>query len=307
MIFVKIRRIFKAGFVNFWRNGWVSLATVLIMIITLFSIGSIIFARAILLSTLDELQDKVDISVYFKVEAGEDDILALKNSLFKLSEVKNVEYVSREQALNDFIERHKENALITQSLEELNENPLGAALNIKAKETSQYATIAKFLEDKLKVEGAASSIDKVNYRQNKLVIERLSGILDSSKRIGFAVSLILIIISILVTFNTIRLAIYSSRDEIGVMRLVGASNKFVSGPFMVEGLMYGVIAGVITLVIFYPLTLWLGPLTESFFSGINLYDYYLSNFVQIFFILIMTGVILGTISSTIAIRRYLRV
>ncbi len=306
MITTKIKRVLKAGFVNFWRNGWVSLATVLIMAMTLFTIGSIIFSRALILSTLDELQNKVDISVYFKTDAPESDILLLKNSLLKLSEVKNVEYVSREQELKNFKERHKDNALITQSLEELGSNPLGAALNIKAKNTSQYASIAKFLEDALKMEGVGSIIDKINYRQNKVIIERLSKILDSSKKIGFSISLILIIISVLVVFNTISMAIYTSRDEIGVMRLVGASNRFISGPFVVEGLLYGIIATVITMIVFYPLTMWLGPMTESFFGRINIYDYYISNFAQIFFIILSVGVGLGVISSLIAVRRYLR-
>ncbi len=291
---------------NFWRNGWVSLATVLIMVMTLFTIGSIIFSRALILSTLDELQNKVDISVYFKTDAAESDIFLLKNSLLKLSEVKDVEYVSREQELKDFKERHKDNALITQSLEELGSNPLGAALNIKAKNTSQYASIAKFLEDALKMEGVGSIIDKISYRQNKMIIERLSRILDSSKKIGFAISLILIIISILVVFNTIRMAIYTSKDEISVMRLVGASNRFISGPFVVEGLLYGIIATVITMLVFYPLTMWLGPMTESFFGTINIYDYYISNFAQIFFIILSVGVGLGVVSSLIAVRRYLK-
>lgn len=303
----KLKRVIKAGFMNFWRNGWVSLATVLIMLVTLFTVGSLIFARAIMMSTLDELQNKVDISVYFKTDAQEQDILIMRDSLTKLNEVKSVEYISREQALEEFKERHKDNALITQSLEELGENPLGAAVNIRAKETSQYASIAKFIEDSLKMEGVSSIIDKVNYSQNKLVIERLSKILDSSKRIGFIISIILVIISILVVFNTIRLAIYTSREEIGVMRLVGASNKFISGPFIVEGLMYGIIAGVLAAIVFYPLTMWLGPMTESFFSGINLYDYYLANFAQIFGILLFSGIALGMISSLIAVRRYLKV
>ena len=307
MMITKLKRVIKAGFMNFWRNGWVSLATVLIMLVTLFTVGSLIFARAIMMSTLDELQNKVDISVYFKTDAQEQDILIMRDSLTKLNEVKSVEYISREQALEEFKERHKDNALITQSLEELGENPLGAAVNIRAKETSQYASIAKFIEDSLKMEGVSSIIDKVNYSQNKLVIERLSKILDSSKRIGFIISIILVIISILVVFNTIRLAIYTSREEIGVMRLVGASNKFISGPFIVEGLMYGIIAGVLAAIVFYPLTMWLGPMTESFFSGINLYDYYLANFAQIFGILLFSGIALGMISSLIAVRRYLKV
>lgn len=306
MIWINVKRVLRAGFINFWRNGWISLATILIMVITLFSIGSLFFARAILGTILSQIQDKVDISIYFKIDAPEENILGLKDSISKLAEVKSVEYISAEKALEDFKERHRDNALITQSLEEIGENPLGAILNVKAQETSQYETIAKFLEAESN-SPAGADIDKINYFQNKTVIDRLSKILDSAKNLGGILSLILIIISVIITFNTVRLAIYISREEIGVMRLVGASGRFVSGPFIVEGIIYGVISAVITVVLFYPLVLWLGPVTESFFSGINLFHYYISNFGQLFLILLLTGIILGSLSSFIAVRRYLKI
>lgn len=305
MIWVNVKRITKAGFVNFWRNGWVSLATVLVVIITLFVIGSLIFSRSILSSTITQLQEKVDISIYFKVDTYEENILALKGTIESKDEVKSVEYITREQALENFLERHKDNALITQSLQELGDNPLGAVLNVKAKDPSNYESIANFLNSNL--ESQSSIIDKVNYFQNKSVIDRLVKITDSAKKLGYSLSLVLIIISILVTFNTIRLAIYTARDEISVMRLVGAGNKFISGPFIIEGIMYGVISSIITITLFYPITIWLGPSTENFFGGFNIFEYYISNFFQIFFILLVTGVAISTISSLIAVRRYLKV
>jgi cell division transport system permease protein len=306
MMWIKAKRIIKAGFINFWRNGWVSLATVLIMVVTLFTIGSLIFSRAILGSMVAQIQDKMDISVYFKTDSQEQDIIAFKDKISKLGEVKSVEYISAEQVLNNFKERHKENAMITQSLEELGANPLGATLNIKAKESSQYEAVAKFLDAESQAP-TGSIIDKINYFQNKKIIDRLTKIIDSAKNLGSILSIILVIISIIVTFNTIRLAIYISREEIGVMRLVGASGRFVSGPFIVEGIMYGVISSIITMVLFYPLTIWLGPMTESFFSGVNLFKYYISNFGQIFLLLLFIGAALGAISSFIAVRRYLKV
>ena len=307
MFWTKVKRVTKAGIVNFLRNGWVSLATVLVLIVALFTIGSLIFARAILTTALDQLQDKVDVSVYFKTNAGEADILAVKDKLEKLGEVKAVEYVSREQSLSNFIERHKDNALIVQSLSEIGDNPLGAVLNVKAKETSQYESIANFLGSSSELVGENSIIDKINYHQNKVVIEKLTKIFDSARNLGASISFILIIISVLVTFNTIRLAIYTAREEIGVMRLVGASERFVSGPFVIEGVLMGAVASVIAMVIFYPFTLWLGPATESFLSEINIYHYYLSNFFEIFAILLFVGVGLGVVSSLIAVRRYLKV
>ena len=302
MILVKLRRLIRTGFINFWRNGWVSLATILVMVITLFVIGSLILGNALVSSTLSQLQDKVDITVYFKGDAKEDDIIALKENLMKLNEVKDVSYVSAADALSAFKQRHSDNALITQSLDELGDNPLGASLNIKAKDPSQYESISRFLEA-----SAISSIDKINYNQNKTVIDRLASILNAARNAGFGIILVLSIIAVLVAFNTIRLAIFTSRDEITVMKLVGASSHYVRGPFIIEGLMHGLVAAFFAMAIFYPLTLWLGPLTEQFFGGINIFAYYISNFFQLFAVLLVVGCGLGALSSFIAVRRYLKV
>ena len=277
------------------------MATILIMVITLFSIGSLVFGKAILLTVLDQLQDKVDITVYFKIDAEESDITFLQESLSDLSEVKNVMYVSKEDALKSFQERHAENTLIIQSLEELGANPLGSSLNIKAKDPSQYESIARFLEASV-----FSTVDKINYRQNKTIIDRLSAILQTSKNLGTGISILLALIAVLVTFNTIRLAIYTNREEIKIMRLVGASDRYVRSPFVVGGILYGLISSTVTVILFYPLTFWLGPLSERFFGGINLFYYYLSNFFQMFFILLAVGVLLGVFSSWVATRRYLK-
>lgn len=291
---------------NFWRNSWVSLAAVLVMVITLFTIGSLIFSRAVLGSVLSHVQNRIDISVYFKTDVEEQDILALKDLVSKLDEIKSVEYVSAEEALASFREKHKDNALINQSLEEIGGNPLGAALNIGAKEISQYESIAKFLDAQNNT-SADSIIDKINYFQNKKIIDRLSLIFYLIRNIGLVISLVLIGVSVLVTFNTIRLAIYSAREEVEIMRLVGASNKLVSGPFIVEGVMYGLISVAVTMVLFYPFTLWIGSKVGRFFGDLNVFEYYISNFGQIFLALLVTGTVLGAVSSFIAVRRYLKV
>jgi cell division transport system permease protein len=308
MLWIDIKRIVRSGFVDFWRNGFVSFAAVLVMTVTLFVLGAIIFIGATLETSLNTLRDKVDVNVYFVTTAAEDEILALKASIEQLPEVKRVEYISREEALARFEERHKNDQLTLQALEELGENPLGASLNIKATETAQYEGIAEFLQGNNALgTGGQTIIDKVNYLQNKTAIDKLGGIINASERFGFSVMLILAIASILITFNTIRLAIYTARDEISVMRLVGASNFYIRGPFVFEGVMYGVISAFITLLFFYPLTYWLGPVTESFFGGIQLFSYYLDNFASIFALILGTGIVLGGASSFLAVKRYLKV
>lgn len=308
MLWTSTKRIIKSGFVNFWRNGVVSLAGILVMTITLFVIGSIIFLGAILNTSLEQIKNKVDINVYFTTVAPEEEILSLKKSIESLSEVSFVSYVTRDEAIANFRERHKNDYLTLQALDELGENPLGASLSIKAKEPSQYESITKFLESKEAVSANGKKIiDKINYYQNKIAIDKLTKIIDSAKKIGLAITIVLIAISIIITFNTIRLAIYTAREEISVMRLVGGGNAYIRGPFLVEGTMYGVISSIITIVLFYPVTLWLGQTTENFFGGINLFEYYLSNFWQLLAIILLSGIALGVVSSFLAVRRYLDV
>lgn len=302
---IGLRRIIKSGFVNFKRNGIISWAAVLVTTITLSVIAIIIFLHAVLYSSLDQIKNKVDVTIYFTVGASEDKILALKSSLEKLPEVAEVSYTSDEEALKLFRERHSNDYPTIQALDEIKDNPLGGYLNVKAKEVSQYETIANFMKsDNALVLGSASIIDKVNYHQNKLVIDRLNSIISGSQKLGFIITLILIIISLIITFNTIRLAIFISREEIGIMRLVGASKMQVRGPFVIEGAIYGFIATAITLILFFPVTIWLGN-NMTDFLGLNLYNYYLSNFLQISGIVLLSGVILGMLSSFLAVRRYL--
>ncbi len=299
------KRIIKAGFLNFKRSGIISWAAVLVVTITLSVITAILILQAVLSYSLQEIKNKVDVTIYFNVGAPEDKILALKSALENLPEVSGVTYVSANQALKNFRDRHKEDYPTIQALDEIKDNPLGAYLNVKAKEVSQYESIANFLQgDNALVSGSSSIIDKVNYNQNKIVIERLNNIISGAQKLGFLATLILIFISVIITFNTIRLAIFISKDEIAVMRLVGASKTRVSGPFMVEGAIYGIVATIVTLIIFWPITYYLGR-NMTQFLGINVYDYYLSNLLQISAIVLLSGIILGAISSILATRKYL--
>jgi cell division transport system permease protein len=286
----------------------VSLSSILVVTVTLFTIGSLVFTSVILESVLTDLKSKVDVNVYFVTSAPEGDIVKVKSSLEKMPEVASVEYVTRDQAIADFKEKHKDDYLTLQALQELADNPLGARLNIIAKDPSQYESIVKSLEDKSALtQGSANIIDKVNYRQNKVVIDRLTQIITGAKQLGFALAVVLMLISLLITFNTIRLVIYMSREEIAIMRLVGASSMYVRGPFIVGGIIYGFISALIAMALFYPVTLWLGGTTTEFFGGVNLFEYYIKHFFEMFLLLLGTGALLGAISSFLAVRKYLKV
>lgn len=307
-LWVNTKRILRSGFVNFWRNSIVSIASVLIMTVTLFTLGLVIFMGALLQGFLIQIQDKVDVNIYFTTTAPGESIVSLKSEVEKLPEVASVAYTSREDALTAFQERHADDYLTIQALQELGDNPLGATLGVKARETSQYESIAKYLGSRTDLTtGSGAIIDKINYEQNRVAIERLTAVIDGARTLGFAVTFFLIIVSIVITFNTVRLAIYTAREEIAVMRLVGASNWYTRGPFIVEGVMYGVFSAIIALILFYPATLWLGRVTEKFFGGVNLFSYYTSNFGEVFLVVVGGGTLLGAVASFLAVRKYLKI
>ncbi len=296
-------RIIKYGFLGFWRNGWLSTATLSIIVLALLVFEGLIIFNVLTNGALNILKDKIDISVYFKADTPEDDILNIQKSLESLAEVKNVEYISRDRALEIFKERHADDPTISQSLEELQENPLLASLDIKANDPSQYSIIADYLNNT----DFKTQFEKVTYAQNAVVIERLGKIIDTAEKGGFLLIVFLTLIAILVTFNTIRLAIYSSRDEIGIMRLVGGSNAFIRGPYLVEGVIYGLLAGLFSIIIISPVIYFVSPYIQIFISEMDLWLYFKTNLVIILIYQAIFGVGLGVVSSYIAVRKYLRI
>lgn len=299
---VAFQRIITAGFLSFRRNGWLSAATTMVMALVLFVLGNLVFVGAFADTALRSLEQKIDITVYFTSEAGEQQIMAVKREVEAMPDVSHVAYVSREQALAQFRERHKENALIAGALDELGDNPLQASMNITAADPGRYAAISDFLAGK-----NYPIVEKINYFENQAVIERLSSVMGTVRGSGAVLTLILAFIAVLVAFNTIRLAIYTMREEIGIMRLVGASSWFIRGPFLVSGVLYGVAAAAAVLLVFFPIAWLAAPKLAFLVPEFNLFSYFLANIVQFSLIMLGAGVTLGVASSFIAVRRYLTI
>jgi len=300
---ILLSRVTKYGVQNFVRNGLLSSATIAVMTLTLILCTSLLVFGAAGRSTIQVLQEKIDISIYFKTTTDDNQILAVKKSLEALNEVKSVEFVSREDALTSFREKHKNDPTVIQSLDELGVNPLSASLNIKAKDPKNYAGIASFLE----TEVPNDIVDKVNYSQNQLVIDRLTKIVNTLRNGGLILAIILAAVAFLVAFNTIRLAIYSNRESVEIMRLVGASNSLIRGPYIVEGVIHGLIAAIITMIIFIPLVQVLGPYLKVLVPEFSITSYFWHNFLPLLGIQCLIGILLGIFSSFIAIRKYLKV
>jgi cell division transport system permease protein len=248
------------------------------------------------------LQEKVDISAYFKTDATEEDIMKMKSDLSARADIKSVDYTSREQALEEFKKRHEGDPLIQESLAQLDENPLAASLNIKTQNIGQYASIVSFLEgSKFK-----EFIDKINFYENQTVIERIEKLSMSLKTWGLTAIALIALIAALVTFNTVRLTIYNQKREIEIMRLVGASNWHIRGPYLVEGGFYGLFAALIALAVFYPIVYAVSDKITYFTEAVDLQKYFVGGVIQIVPLTVLLGMTLGTLSSLIAIRKHLK-
>jgi cell division transport system permease protein len=309
MAFIHIKRMARTGFLNFSRNGIVSLASVLVMTIALSVLTGILLSEHVFKTTLTTIENKVDVTVYITPGADENTILGLKNQVEALPEVAHVDYTSERQALADFRVRHASDQTTLQALDELDQNPIGATLNVKAKDISQYETISKFFDTSsgtLDV-GTRSIVDHADYNNNKSAIDAIEALMKKGRMLGIAITLVLMALSVIVTFNTMRLAIYFAREEISVMRLVGASKTHIQGPFIVEGALYGIVATIVTLFLFLPICWWLGAHMTDFFGGLNLFTYYLNNTLDFVLILLIFGIGLGALSSVLAVRKYLSI
>ena len=298
-----LRRVFRAGWTNFRRNSYLSSGTTGVMVLVLVLFSGLMAISFLSSQVVVNLQEKVDVSAYFKADISEGDILSIKSELESLDNVRKVEYISANQALSEFKERHAGDAVIQDSLTELDFNPLQASLNIKADDPSQFASIVQFLE----ANKFRSVIDKINFYENEKVIERLQNIAGGVQNWGFILTMALAVVAVLVTFNTIRLTIYNQRQEIEIMKLVGGSNWHIKAPYLVEGGLYGVFSAVITTVIFYPAIFFISPKVESLMPGVSLMSYFTANMFQFIFLVFSIGVLLGVVSSFVAIRRFLSV
>lgn len=295
-------RIVKYGFQNLSRNYLVSFATVLVLLLAVIVFESLILFGVMGQKAISLVQDKIDISVDFRETVSEDEMLKLESSLEGLSEVKLVEYISKDEALKRFRERHPEDSDISRALDEIGNNPLRASLNIKAYNPKDYAAIAAYLNN----ESLSPIIENISYNQNQLVIDRLARIIDIGRQAGFILTILLAAVASIVSFNTILLAIYSSKDEIGIMRLVGASNAFIRGPYIVVGTIYGVLAAVLGILITLPFIYFASPFVSVLIPEMNLWSYFTGNIFLILGYNLIFSVTIGVVSSFVVVRRYLR-
>jgi len=304
MIPVSIKRVFSFSWQHFWRNIWLSIATMMIIVLTLFSLTTLVLVNAIVDRTVNSVAETVDVSLYFDNEITEEAIELLQTELENIEEIKEIIYISPAAALEKFRVEHLNDETIQASLAELEENPLGATLILKAYNVDSYPVIMKKIAE-LQAETLAEEID---YDDHQILISRIDEFGSKIKNFGLILSLIFIVIALLTVFNTIRMGIYVHRKEITIMRLVGANNWFIRLPFILEGLLYAVLSCILFWLALFTLLHFMGPWINGLLAGIdfNINSYISSNIINILGFEFIVIALINTLSAVIAMGRYLR-
>lgn len=297
------KRLVKTGFTNFFRNIWLSLAATSIMTLTLFIISTIFVLYTLTNLSLENMKDQVGITAYFNDQTSEREILNVKAELELLPTVEKVTYIPSSEAREVFRENHKDEPLWLETLGEFNsDEALPNSFDIRARNLEDYLGIA----ERLKSDKYAPYFERI--RDGGKVIDTLFLITNTIKNLGVALTVVFVLVTIMVMFNTIRLTIYNRRQEVEIMRLVGATNAYIRMPFIIEGILYGLIAKVLTSLIMFAALYATSDKIKELLSlesvGGSLTNAYMAEIVLINLIL---GVGLGVVASSIAIRRYLRI
>lgn len=300
-------RILKAGVINFIRNAWLAVAAIAVMVITLTIVLFSVIANATFANTVKQITDRIDISVYLKDDIPDQKRDELIGKIKNLSEVKSVDYISKDEALKRYRKQNENNLDLLLAISQT-DNPLPASLQIKPVDPNNIEPIRKFLEtDEIK----ALQSDQTSYSgDRKQAIDRITQATAFFRKAGVAGVVIFASISMLIIFNTIRMAIFNRREELNIMRLLGASTWYIRGPFVVETVLYGIIAAIVSVALCNALF----AVSASAFgaSSLGLLDigfannYFMTHFWSILGIQLLIGVLIGGISSMIATRRYLK-
>ncbi len=298
-------RVIRTGFVNFWRNLWLSAAASMVMTVTLVIFATLFILFGLTSYSLKTVERTVDVSVYLKIGATEQQALSLKAELERdRTRVREVIYRSAEQVLAEFRTKHATDPVVAQAISELSDNPLPATVNVKATELSYYPQIAEFLkQDQFK-----DVVSKVNYEDNRIIIDRLGKILRAIVAVGIALSVIFTAIAVLVIFNTITLTIYNRREEVEIMRLVGATNWYIRGPFLVEATLYSAAATIATTALLWPVFHHILPRLALFVSPeVTVLSQNIFTFGYLAVILAAVALVLSIGTTILAIWRYLKI
>ena len=303
----QLNRSFRYGLLAVFRDPLGSVSSIFVYTLTLLVIGSTLLGNFFIQDTLDNLSRKLDVTIYFSIESTETQVLGFKEKLLAREDVVEVVYTSKEDALEEFKVKHEDEQWIFEILDLLGENPLRARIAFRASDPIYLEDIVSYVQNEdLYSDSPVRLIDDVTYFQSRLVIERIDSIIQFVSLFPKLVIAILIVFSLLIGAALLHLLIYVSRDEIAVMRLIGASKMYIRLPFIISSTFYGLIASIVSLIVLYPAALTLNTVTEEFFGGNGLLYYYADNIFLLSSIIILCGVGISMVGGIFAVWRYIR-
>lgn len=303
-MFLSFIRIIKFSFQDVFRNIWLSVTTITILILALLSVNILLIVTFISKTAIKAIEQKIDINLYLSADADENQINSLKDKIKQLNQTLEVYYISKTEALESFKKQNQNKPEILQALRELGKNPLTPILVIKPNNLESFDELINKL-NQIKSE----IIESRNFTDYKIILNKINNITNKVSEIGILISFIFVFITLLVVFNTIRVSIYTHRKEISIMRLVGASNFFIYTPFLLSVIIYALMGVILTIIIFYPFLSLLQSYLETFFINynINIITYFNDNFLKIFGLQSLGMIIINVLASLMAIRKYVRV
>ncbi|MFA6466385.1 MAG: permease-like cell division protein FtsX [Patescibacteria group bacterium] len=304
---INLFRVFKFALQGFFRNFWLSVVTITIMLMAVLSVTLLMSMDYIKETTIKSVENQIDILVEIRPNISREEIENFVLELDDLDEVDDIVIISPEQNRELFLQNNTdEKVKEVLNVYADNENPFSYSLSVKAYKLSQYSNILNFVNQ----EKYSNLIETSDIDTHEEIINKINSIANFLNKYSWYITGIFLLISVLVIFNTIRISIYTRRDEITIMKLVGAGNAFVRVPFILESIFYALTAVLIVIAISYPLVNLVQPVLNSYFQGdqvINLVSYFNSNFVEIFVYQLIVLVVLNVVSTAIAVKRYLKV
>ncbi len=304
MFFISILRAIKFSFQDIGRNIWLSVVTVTILVLALFTVNMLLVVDVISKAAVDSVKERIDVNIYLKTDAKEEKIKALKAKIEELKSVKSVEYISSQKALESFQAKHRKDPEILAALRELGKNPLSPVLVIKPRNIDNSD---EFISELDKIQD--DIIESRDFEDHKLILAKIDSITKKINDAGIFISSVFILITVLLVYNSVRVAIYTHRREIRIMRLVGASNWFIRLPYIFSSLIFTLCGLAIMLALFFPFLNLLQPYLETFFVNyhINIIEYFKAGFFQIFGLQLAGLALVNVLASLIAVNKYSRV
>ncbi len=304
MIGVSFLRIVKFAFQDMIRNIGLSCMTVFILVLMSLSINVLWSLDVATSEAIKLAKDQVNMSLYLTATATDKDIDGLKKYIQSFPEVTTVTLISRDEVLKNFKQRHQLTPEILDALKELGGNPFGPTIIIRAHEPEDYKKISGGLD----IPDYDRLIEGKSFAEHEEALTRIQNITNRVEKIGMGLTALFALIAFLIIFNTIRVAIQTQRREIGIKRLVGASNWFIRGPYMVESVLFTLLSVILTAVIIYFSLRRIDPyLSVLFTNGFSLTNYYHSHMLYLFGIQGLAVLVLTIFSTGLAMRRQLKV